>query len=181
MLLFYFQVLCRALSIIQPLKLESIVCVFDQAIYVKPTEIKWKEKEKFKNCVDDGSLSYIGDMNIFIKRFADACSVIIEVSVDRELCGKMYNRGIRMYKFMYEALVRVLLVHLEQQSNATLHIIKLQEIVTERPDMKNENLNQLSEASDVNEAYPMFTDIRFKMNDKNNSSTLHRFWIALSK
>lgn len=175
MLLFYFQVLCRALSIIQPLKLLSIVCFFDQAIYIKATEIKWKEKEKLKNCIDDGSLSYNDDMNIFIKRFADACSVIAEVSVDRELCGKMYNRGIRMYKFMYEALMRVLLVHLEQQSNVTFNIKKLQDIVIEGPDMKNENVNQLSEASDVNEAYPMFTDIRIKMNDKNNSSTLHRF------
>ena len=89
-------------------------------------------------------------MNIFIKRFADACSVIAEVSVDRELCGKMYNRGIRMYKFMYEALMRVLLVHLEQQSNVTFNIKKLQDIVIEGPDMKNENVNQLSEASDVN-------------------------------
>ena len=45
--------------------------------------------------------------------------------------------------------------------------------------MKSENLNQLLEASDFNEAYHMFTDIRIKMNDENNSSTLQRFWISL--
>ena len=99
-------------------------------------------------------------MNILSKRFADAelkdaliqSTVIAEGSVDRALCGKMYTRGIRMYKFMYEALMRILLVHLEQQSNATPHMQKLKEIVTELPDMKSENLNQLLEASDFNEA-----------------------------
>ena len=44
--------------------------------------------------------------------------------------------------------------------------------------MKSENLNQLLEASDFNEAYHMFTDIRIKMNDENDSSTLQRFWIS---
>ena len=44
--------------------------------------------------------------------------------------------------------------------------------------MKSENLNQLLETSDFNEAYHMFTDIRIKMNDENDSSTLQRFWIS---
>ena len=35
----------------ESLKLSSIVCVFDQAIYSKAIEIKWKEKEKLKNTV----------------------------------------------------------------------------------------------------------------------------------
>ena len=63
-------------------------------------------------------------MNILSKHFADAglndaliqSRVIAEGSVDRALCGKMYNRGIRMYKLMYEALMRILIVHLEQQT-----------------------------------------------------------------
>ena len=37
-------------------------------------------------------------------------------------------------------------------------------------------MNQLLEASDFNEAYHMFTDIRVKMNNENNSSMLQRFW-----
>lgn len=72
----------------------------------------------------------------------------------------------------------ILLEHLEQQSNATAHIQKLKEIVTELPDMKSENLNQLLEASDFNEAYHMFPGIRIKMNDGNNSSMLQRFCMS---
>lgn len=45
-------------------------------------------------------------------------------------------------------------------------------------DMKIENLNQLLEVLDFNEAYIMFTEIRMKMNEENNSSTLQRFWIS---
>ena len=77
-------------------------------------------------------------MNIFSKHFADAelkdaliqSTIIAEGLVDRAFCAKMDNRGIRMYKLMYEALMRILLLHLEQQFNATPHIRKLKEIVT---------------------------------------------------
>ena len=55
-------------------------------------------------------------MHILSKRFSDAgvrdvliqSSVIAEGSVDKPLCGKMYNRGVRMYKLMYEAITRKL-------------------------------------------------------------------------
>lgn len=53
-------------------------------------------------------------MHILSKRFADAglryvfiqSVVIAEGTVDRALCGKMYNGGLRMYKLMYEAIMR---------------------------------------------------------------------------
>ena len=53
-------------------------------------------------------------MHILSKRFADAglryvfiqSGVIAEGTVDRALCGKMYNGGLRMYKLMYEAIMR---------------------------------------------------------------------------
>ena len=41
----------RALKIVESLKLTSIACVTDQAIYSKAIEIKWKEKQKFNGCV----------------------------------------------------------------------------------------------------------------------------------
>lgn len=46
--------------------------------------------------------------------------------------------------------------------------------------MKIENLNQLLEVLDFNKAYIMFTEIRMKMNEENNSSTLQRFWISFT-
>ena len=55
-------------------------------------------------------------MSILNKRFADTGlrdiliqrGVIAEGSADRALCGKMYNRGVRTYKLMYEAVTRKL-------------------------------------------------------------------------
>ena len=41
----------RAFQIIESLKLETLVCVFNQAIYLKAIEIKWKEKQKLGNIV----------------------------------------------------------------------------------------------------------------------------------
>lgn len=55
-------------------------------------------------------------MHILSKRFADGglrdiliqSNVISEGSVDRALNGMMYNRGVRIYKLMYEAVSRKL-------------------------------------------------------------------------
>ena len=82
--------------------------MFDHAIYSKAIEIKWKEKQKFRNIV---LMMY---MHILSKTFSDAgihdiliqSGTIAEGSVDKALCGKMYNRGVRAYKMVYEAIVR---------------------------------------------------------------------------
>ena len=47
---FFFEVIEKALKIIDQRHLVSIVCVFDQAIYSKG-EIKWKDAKTFQNCV----------------------------------------------------------------------------------------------------------------------------------
>ena len=41
----------RAVKYVKFLKLSSVVCVFDQAIYSKAIKIKWKEKDRFENVV----------------------------------------------------------------------------------------------------------------------------------
>lgn len=112
----------RAVKITESLRLASIVCVFDQAIYSKAVEIKWKECNKFKNCVIMMGLFHMlmMYMHILSKRFSDAglrdvliqSNVIVEGSVDKALVGKMYNRGVRMYKLMYEAVMMRVLEHL---------------------------------------------------------------------
>ena len=87
----------RALQIIESLKLVTLVCVFDHAIYSKAIEIKWKEKQKFRNIV---LMMY---MHILSKTFSDAgirdiliqSGTIAEGSVGKALFGKMYNRGVR--------------------------------------------------------------------------------------
>ena len=44
------EVLEQTLRIMQSLQLPNIVCVFDQALYAKATEIIWKH-EKFRNII----------------------------------------------------------------------------------------------------------------------------------
>ena len=48
---FLIQVMMRAFQIIESLKLVTLVCVFNQAIYSKAIEIKWKEKQKLGNII----------------------------------------------------------------------------------------------------------------------------------
>ena len=69
-----YQLLIRALSLIESLRLQSILCVFDQAIYSKACETKWKEPEKFKNCVLMMGIFHLlmVIMGILYKRFSDA-------------------------------------------------------------------------------------------------------------
>ena len=73
---------------------------------------KMEGEKKFQNCVLMMGLFHMlmMFMHILSKRFADAglrdvliqSNVIAEGSVDRALCGKMYSRGVRMYKLVYE-------------------------------------------------------------------------------
>ena len=106
----------RALKIIEALKLSTMVCVFDQTIYSKAIEIKWKEQHKLKNVFLMMGMFHLlmMFMHVLSKRFSATgvrdilaqSNTISEGSVDQALCGKMYNRGVRCYKLMYEAIVR---------------------------------------------------------------------------
>ena len=57
-------------------------------------------------------------IHILSKRFSDASlrdvliqsGTIAEESIDKALSGKMYNRGIRAYKLIYEAIMREVIV-----------------------------------------------------------------------
>ena len=101
------------------LKLPEIVCIFDQAIYAKAAEIKWKSPEKFETVI-----IMLGTFHLIMmymsklsKRFKDAGlfgvlvlgSVLAEYSCESALSGKMYNRGVRAYKLVYEALISELI------------------------------------------------------------------------
>ena len=114
----------RTLTIVEALHLEAIVCVFNQAIYSKACEIKWREPEKFKCCMLMMGIFHLlmVDMSILNNRFANVglrdtlvqSSIIAESSVAASLCGKSYNRGVRLYKVFYEALNRLLLSRFDE-------------------------------------------------------------------
>ena len=94
------QVLERAIRIVDILHLMSVVYVFDQAIYSKACQIKWKEPEKFQSCLLMMGIFHTMIMmfiHILFKRFGDAgmkdaliqSLVIVEGSIEsglREKC-----------------------------------------------------------------------------------------------
>ena len=114
----------RALTIIESLHLVSILCVFDQAIYSKACEIKWKEPLKFRNYLLMMGIFHLlrNYMGVLKKRFYEAgmkdfflqSATIAEGSIERALNGKSYNRGVRQCKIFYEASVRLMVTDVLQ-------------------------------------------------------------------
>lgn len=162
------------------LKLVSIVCVFDQAIYCKACEIKWKEPEKFKNCVLMMGMFHMlmTYMHILSKRFADAglkdaliqSAVVAEGSVESALRGKSYNRGVRLYKLFYESLQRLLIDRLEDAAIAD----KI-DTLSDKP-LDNEIYNALEQDEDIDDYFNNYTDLKERI--KKSDSSLPKFWIS---
>ena len=69
-----FEILNRCLPIKDKLKLSAIVCIFDQAIYAKAVEIKWKMLTQYKDCILMLGMFHMLMMyfGIIRKRFKDA-------------------------------------------------------------------------------------------------------------
>ncbi|XP_035662311.1 uncharacterized protein LOC118406391 [Branchiostoma floridae] len=112
-----YQILTKSLQIQRSLNLRSIAVVFDQALYAKAAEIKWKHGVQFHDLVlRMGMFHTIGTfLSVIGKRFEDAglrdvcieSGVIAEGSVSGVLTGHKYNRAIRFHKLMFEALNRI--------------------------------------------------------------------------
>jgi len=112
-----YQVLIKSLQIKETLNLQSIVVVFDQALYAKATEIKWKHRAQFNDLVLRMGVFHTicTFLSVIGKRFQDAglrdviveSGVIAEGSVAGVLEGRTYNRAVRFHKLMYEALNRL--------------------------------------------------------------------------
>ncbi|XP_077972179.1 uncharacterized protein LOC120332986 [Styela clava] len=110
-------VLERSVQIADKLKLQTIVIVFDQAIYSKAQTIRW-QTELFKN----RTVLRLGEFHTAMtylacigKWFGDAGlrDIIIEAELCAEgsltgvLSGHHYNRSVRCHKLIYEALHRL--------------------------------------------------------------------------
>ena len=111
-------ILMKSLDICKKLGTKEIVLVFDQAIYSKAQQIRWKE-EKYKMPL----VLRLGEFHIAMsflsvigKRFKDAglynilveSGIVSEGSVNSVLSGKFYNRSIRSHKLVFEAISRLL-------------------------------------------------------------------------
>ena len=133
-----YEILDKCLKIKEKLNLAVLVCVFDQAIFAKAVEIKWKHPEKYENCIIMLGIFHMLMMFLGIigKRFKDGglrdvlvqSGVIAEGSVEKTLSGKMYNRAVRYCKIVYEALYRILIDLMEENANTIEERIAIDEM-----------------------------------------------------
>jgi hypothetical protein len=105
-------ILKRSVQIADRHELDHIVLVFDQAIYAKAQQIRWKDEDLTKRLVIrlgefHTCMSYLG---ILGKRFGDAglqdilieSEVVAPGSINGVISGHQYNRSIRAHKLIYE-------------------------------------------------------------------------------
>lgn len=176
--------MCRALTIIQSLHLNAIVCVFDQAIYSKACEIKWKEPEKFQNCIVMMGIFHLlmVYMGILNKRFGDGglrdaliqSSIVAEGSIDSALRGKSYNRGIRIYKIFYEALNRLLISKVQERATGSFEEL-LQEISSANS-INKQALLDLKDKNSFQDLYNKYSVLKDELHS--SEMALPRFWIS---
>ena len=106
------------MKIAKKLDVKEVVCVFDQALYAKVTEILWKDEEKMRTIIVrmDAFYTICNFIGTIGKRFKDAglrdiaveSGVIAEGSIDGVLEERQYNRADRLHKIIYEALQRLI-------------------------------------------------------------------------
>ena len=135
-----YEVLSRGCEVKDRLKLNAVVCVFDQAFYAKAMEVYWKHKELFCGLVImiRGFHLLLMLLGVMGSRFGDAglrelavqSDVVAEGSVDKALSGKQYNRAVRLHKCVYEALMRLLLKEF-QSSVPSLPDLNLEQLKLE--------------------------------------------------
>ena len=85
--------------------------------------------------------------------------VIVEGSVDKALSGKMYNRGVRIYKLMYEVIARKLLgemdLTIEETDWLKTNWDKVDfDTLWDREELLKETLHSISAPSEILDEFP---------------------------
>ena len=181
----------RCLAIKERLKLKSIACVLDQAIYAKAVEIKWKKMDQFKDCVLMHGIFHLLMMYLGItgKRFKDTgvrdvlvqSEIVAESSIERALTGKMYNRAVWCYKLMYEALIRLLIdkFHSEMEGNEEKlcsqnePLLKINEL---RQSLNQEKFEEIRDSDELRKYKNMLMEFRIKI--ESNSGDICKCWLS---
>ena len=123
-------------------------------------------------------------MHVLYKRFASAglkdaliqSAVVAEGSVEMALRGKSYDRGMRLYKLFYEALMRIALDKLAEKVGEDK--TKLFVDTQADPDIVlNKTLyDTLRESSTFQTFYNQFLDLKIQWN--NSCFALPKFWLS---
>ena len=184
------EVLERSLRIKDQLNLSSVVCIFDQAMYAKICDVIWKNPIKFQPIVTmmGGFHTLMMALGVIGKRFGDAglkdvliqSETITEGSADHAISGKMYNRSIRINKYFFEALLRLLKNEFDNYllENESEYIIsQCDESIQEfSKELSEENLIKLQTHDAINVYCQRFNEY---LNQIRTAGTdIARFWIS---
>eukprot|EP00058_Branchiostoma_floridae_P000977 XP_002586465.1 hypothetical protein BRAFLDRAFT_106667 [Branchiostoma floridae] len=187
-----YEILRQSLVIKDQLQLKKIVCVFDQAIYAKATEVMWKHKDIFKPIVIRmGSFHTSCTLLAIIgKRFQDAglrdlaieSGVVAEGSVSGVMDGRKYNRAVRFHKLVYEALLRLVwsgfLSWMRQNHNEDLTDLEeaTETIDTHTNDVSQQALLGILQSATNNRIMCMFDNYVTTL--RSESSRLTQYWMS---
>ncbi|XDV11366.1 hypothetical protein PO909_000329 [Leuciscus waleckii] len=129
-------ILTRSVEIADRLELESIVTVYDQAIYAKAQQIRWKDQNLMQRFIPrlgefHTAMSF---MAVIGKRFKEAglqdmlieSNVVAVGSINGVISGHHYNRSIRAHKLLFEAM----------------HILRLRSFLQSLPEQQHTSLRQ---------------------------------------
>ncbi|GAA6102813.1 uncharacterized protein LOC111194822 [Tachysurus ichikawai] len=108
-------ILKRSVQIAVQLELDHIVLVFDQAIYAKAQQIRWKDNDftqrivirlgEFHTCMSYLSRKTFGDAGL--QDILIESKVVAPGSISGVISGHHYNRSMRAHKLLYESLQRI--------------------------------------------------------------------------
>lgn len=157
-------ILVRSIAIADQLNLKKIVLVFDQAIYAKIQELRWKHHiYAERTIVRMGEFHTIMSyLSILGKRFNSGglgdimveSGVVAAGSLPSVLSGKHYNRAARAHKLVYEALsrlrIRQFLGELDEvNANAILEEADRMSTSHMKPEFLDQNMEQLTKFSEL--------------------------------
>ena len=185
------EVMERALKMKDTLKISGIACVFDQSIFEKAAEIKWKSPEKYKDCVLVlGAFHMITSfMSILAKRFEDTglrdtlvqTGILADGPVNSAISGRMYNRGIRSNKLAYEAFYTLLLENMESfyeadAWNQSFISEAKEELANSAKNLLKSTYTEHKDSREFQTFYRLFLDYRNHITK--NGGDLAKFWLT---
>lgn len=187
------EILARSMKLKESLKIKEIVLVFDQALYAKVAEVFWKHRSQYPGVVLRlGTFHMICNFaSILGKRFQDAglrdlcieAGIVAEGSITAVMEGRHYNRSIRIHKYVYEALLRLVWLGFlpwvkEHHPDKVSHIEQTVELVS---DIHEDPLDGSAYKDTLENAVFLSTMEQFQAyceHLRSNNGPLSAFWMS---
>lgn len=174
------HILMESMKTVDKLKLDSICVVFDQALYAKAQQVRWKNPMmtrklilrmgEFHTCMC--FLSAIGKIckGSGLEDILIESETIASGSMNGVLSGRMYNRAIRAHKLVLEALSRLQIQHfLDSLPEADVDEINN----ALRAQISNFTNSRSVESDSLNDIYERFQSFTA---DESSANPTYSFW-----